>query len=73
MKVFVAGATGVLGRRLVQQLTAKRHSVVGLARSPENATRIRRELGWALRYPTHAEGLRQVVDAWNAEGFPPKA
>lgn len=32
MKVFVAGATGVLGRRLVDHLAARDHEVVGLAR-----------------------------------------
>jgi len=31
------------------------------------------ELGWSPRFPTHDEGLRQVVDAWKAEGFPPKS
>jgi len=51
VKIFVAGATGVLGRRLVQQLTAKGHEVVGLARNAENAKRIR-ELGGE---PRHAD------------------
>lgn len=32
MKVFVAGATGVLGRRLVDELADRGHDVVGLAR-----------------------------------------
>jgi nucleoside-diphosphate-sugar epimerase len=34
MKVFVAGATGVLGRALVPQLVARGHEVVGMTRSP---------------------------------------
>jgi nucleoside-diphosphate-sugar epimerase len=34
MKVFVAGATGVLGRALVQQLAARGDEVVGMTRSP---------------------------------------
>jgi nucleoside-diphosphate-sugar epimerase len=34
--------------------------------------RIRRDLGWSPRYRTYVEGLRQVVNAWNAEGFPPR-
>jgi nucleoside-diphosphate-sugar epimerase len=33
MKVFVAGATGVLGRQLVPQLAARGHEVVGMTRS----------------------------------------
>jgi nucleoside-diphosphate-sugar epimerase len=35
MNVFVAGASGVLGRRLVRQLTARGHAVSGLVRSRE--------------------------------------
>jgi 2-alkyl-3-oxoalkanoate reductase len=33
MKVFVAGATGALGRQLVPQLVARGHDVVGMTRS----------------------------------------
>src|SRR3954470_1720222 len=33
MKIFVAGATGVLGRALVPQLVAQNHEVVGMTRS----------------------------------------
>ncbi len=33
MKIFVAGATGVLGRALVPQLVARGHDVVGMTRS----------------------------------------
>lgn len=36
MKIFIAGATGVLGRRLVRRLRERGHLVLGLARSPEN-------------------------------------
>jgi nucleoside-diphosphate-sugar epimerase len=35
MNVFIAGSTGVLGRRLVRELTARRHAVTGLVRSRE--------------------------------------
>src|ERR671915_2053144 len=33
MKIFVAGATGALGRELVPQLVARGHEVVGMTRS----------------------------------------
>jgi nucleoside-diphosphate-sugar epimerase len=39
MKVFVTGATGVLGWRAVEQLVAAGHAVTGVARGPEKATR----------------------------------
>lgn len=38
MKIFVAGATGVAGRRVVKALVDRGHSVTGVARSPEKAT-----------------------------------
>lgn len=37
MKVFVAGSTGALGRRLVPLLLERRHEVIALARAPEKA------------------------------------
>jgi nucleoside-diphosphate-sugar epimerase len=37
MRVFVAGATGVLGRRAVVRLVAARHEVTAIARTPEKA------------------------------------
>jgi nucleoside-diphosphate-sugar epimerase len=37
LKVFLAGATGVLGRRLVRLLVERGHEPVALARSPEKA------------------------------------
>lgn len=41
MRVFVAGATGALGKRLVPQLVANDHEVVGMTRSPEKAEWLR--------------------------------
>ena len=37
MKVFVAGATGVIGPPLVRQLVAAGHDVTGMTSRPENA------------------------------------
>jgi nucleoside-diphosphate-sugar epimerase len=37
MRVFVAGGTGVVGRRAVARLVAAGHTVTGVARSPEKA------------------------------------
>ena len=41
MKVFVAGATGVLGRELVPQLVARGHEVVGMTRSESKQDLVR--------------------------------
>src|SRR5258705_7847320 len=38
MKVFIAGASGVLGRRLIRQFTARGHSVIGQVRSAKAET-----------------------------------
>lgn len=42
MKIFVAGATGAVGRRLVLLLTSAGHEVAGLTRSPAKADLLRR-------------------------------
>jgi 2-alkyl-3-oxoalkanoate reductase len=42
MRVFVVGASGVIGRRLVPQLIERGHEVIGSARSPDKAERLRR-------------------------------
>lgn len=41
MKIFVTGATGVLGRPVVRRLVAAGHTVRGLSRSPANAALLR--------------------------------
>jgi nucleoside-diphosphate-sugar epimerase len=41
MRVFVAGASGALGTRLVPQLIDQGHDVVGTHRAPDNAERLR--------------------------------
>ena len=56
MKIFVAGATGVIGRRLVPLLVEDGHDVVGMSRSGERAGRL------------EAYGARGVVaDVYDAE------
>ena len=39
-KIFVAGATGILGRRAVPLLVAAGHQVTGIARTPEKAAQL---------------------------------
>jgi nucleoside-diphosphate-sugar epimerase len=41
MKIFVAGATGVLGRELVPRLVARGHEVVGMTRSASKPELVR--------------------------------
>jgi nucleoside-diphosphate-sugar epimerase len=41
-RIFITGATGVLGRRVVALLLSKGHEVVALSRSEENETRIKK-------------------------------
>jgi len=58
MRVFVAGATGVIGRRLLPVLRAAGHEPIAMTRSPEKAD----ALG--------AQGIEAVVcDAYDAAGL----
>jgi nucleoside-diphosphate-sugar epimerase len=63
MRVFIAGASGVLGRRLIQQLTARGHSVIGQVRSPK-AEGVVREMGGEPRHADlfDAESLATAAD-----------
>ncbi|WP_040812512.1 NAD-dependent epimerase/dehydratase family protein [Nocardia concava] len=56
MRVFVAGATGAIGRVLVEQLVADGHQVVGTSRRAEGIAELK---------AAGAEGV--VVDAFDAE------
>ena len=57
MNVFVAGASGALGRRLVPVLVGAGHEVVGTTRSAEG-TEVLRELG---AEPVVADGLDKAA------------
>jgi nucleoside-diphosphate-sugar epimerase len=57
MKVFVAGATGAVGKRLVPLLVASGHEVTAMTRSQENAE----TLGAAGATPVVADGLDRAA------------
>jgi nucleoside-diphosphate-sugar epimerase len=58
MRVFVAGATGVMGRRLLPALTSAGHEPIAMTRSPEKASALT------------AQGIEAVVcDAYDAPGL----
>jgi nucleoside-diphosphate-sugar epimerase len=58
MRIFVAGATGVIGRRLLPALTAAGHQPIAMTRSPERAGTLT------------AQGIEAVVcDAYDAAGL----
>jgi 2-alkyl-3-oxoalkanoate reductase len=64
MKVFVAGATGVIGRRLVPMLVERGHEVTGMTRSPEKADQLRAAGATpAIRDVFDADGLRAEIGA----------
>ena len=64
MKVFVAGASGVIGRRLVPMLVERGHEVTGMTRSAEKAEQLR-ALGAtpAIRDVFDAEGVQTEIAA----------
>jgi nucleoside-diphosphate-sugar epimerase len=74
MRVFVAGATGVLGRRLVEGFTGRGHEVVGLTRDPAGDEAVRERGGEPVRgdvtdresVVAAAEGADVVVHAATA-------
>jgi nucleoside-diphosphate-sugar epimerase len=51
MKIFVAGASGALGRVLVPQLVARDHEVVGMTRTASKQDGLR-ALGRGRSWPT---------------------
>ncbi|MDX3070993.1 NAD(P)-dependent oxidoreductase [Streptomyces sp. MI02-7b] len=64
MHVFVAGATGAVGRLLVPLLLDAGHQVTGISRTPEGAERVRRQGASAVRADVFdRDGLMEVVSA----------
>src|SRR6266536_4580220 len=60
MRVFVAGASGAIGRHLIPQLLAGGHEVVAMTRSPQKVNALRAEGA----YPVGVDGLdREAVIA----------
>jgi len=49
------------GRSAVEQLTTS---------FPTSNRRLKRDFGWAPRFPTYREGIDEIVGRWRAEGFP---
>jgi nucleoside-diphosphate-sugar epimerase len=64
LRIFIAGATGVLGRRLVEQFARRGHSVAGLVRDPRGEQRVR-SLGGEPRW---ADLFNAATLAHAAEG-----
>ena len=61
MKVFVAGATGVVGRPLVTELVARGHEVTGMTRSVGKQDLVRgsgRGRSWRMRSTAAPSGAR---------------
>ncbi len=64
MRVFVAGATGAVGSRLVPQLVERGHEVIGTSRSPDKADRLGAQGAEAVVLDVlDAEAVRSAVDA----------
>src|ERR1700720_2475339 len=64
MRVFIAGASGVLGRRLIRQLVERGHSVVGQVRSAKAESVVQAAGGT----PRHADLFDAESLAKAAEG-----
>lgn len=67
MKVFVAGATGVLGHRVVDELDSRGHDVLGLARDQDGADTVEEAGGRPVEGDVlEADTLRQPMEEADA-------
>jgi nucleoside-diphosphate-sugar epimerase len=67
MKVFVAGATGVVGRRAVPRLVAAGHEVTGVARTAEKSAGVEQGGGRAVALDLfEVEAVRRAVAGHDA-------
>src|SRR4051794_16273472 len=64
MRIFVTGATGLLGRRLVPELIHHGHDVIGLARS--DASRSMLSAMHAVAYSDQAHDVDRLTEAMEA-------
>lgn len=63
MKVFIAGATGVLGRRLVKRFSERGHNVIGLVRSLKGERQVKSMGGDARRADLfNSDSLAKAAD-----------
>ena len=70
MRIFLAGASGVIGVRLVPLLVAGGHVVAGMTRSPEKAERLRAIGADPVVCDVYdAEALREAVVAFGPEAI----
>jgi uncharacterized protein YbjT (DUF2867 family) len=67
MRIFIAGATGVIGRRAVDEAVAAGHEVTAVARSRAKADRLRAAGATPIQVDLfHPDGVRAAVDGHDA-------
>ena len=67
MRIFVAGATGAIGRPLIAQLLAKGHNVVALTRSPDRARTLAEGVEPAIADVFDADAVKAAVKSAQPE------
>jgi 2-alkyl-3-oxoalkanoate reductase len=67
MRVFIAGATGAIGKRAVHKLVASGHSVTGVARSPAARTVLERARAAAVNVDLFdRDAVRRAIEGHDA-------